>query len=224
MPTNSMANMTGWPVRWTMLPEMNDKNANIQRVAEEALKDAKLLSELLDGLKSKKETFRYNCFKVLDLISEEHGDMLYPEWDTFVEQLNSDNTYWKLSGLQLIANLTKVDTENKFEEIFDRYYHLLDDRSMITAVYIARNSGKIVRTKPELESSITDKLLNIDETHHDPERRDLIKSGVIEAFGEYYELASDKGRIVEFVRHQLDSKSPKTKKLARAFLTRFGAR
>ncbi|MFC1949605.1 hypothetical protein ACFLW0_05480 [Chloroflexota bacterium] len=206
-----------------MLPEMNEKDVDVRGVAEKALRDERLLTEILDGLKSKQETFRYNCFKVLNLISEEHGDVLYPEWDNFVEQLNSDNTYWKLSGLQLIANLTEVDTENKFEEILDRYYHLLDDRSMITAVYIARNSGKIVRAKPELESSITDKLLNIDETHHDPERRDLIKSGVIEAFGEYYELAGDKGRIVEFVRHQLDSKSPKTKKLARAFLTRFGA-
>ena len=34
-----------------MLPEMSDKDVNIESVAEKTLKDEKLLSELLDGLK-----------------------------------------------------------------------------------------------------------------------------------------------------------------------------
>ena len=56
-----------------MLPEMNDKDINIKSIAEKALQDKKLLSELLDGLKYKEETLRYNCFKVLMLISQECG-------------------------------------------------------------------------------------------------------------------------------------------------------
>lgn len=204
-----------------MLPEMSDKNVNIKSVAEKALKDEQLLSELLDGLKSKKETLRYNCFKVLNLISEEYGDVLYSKWDYFVEQLSSDNTYWKLSGLQIIANLTKVDTENEFEKMFDKYYQLLDDRSMITAIYIANNSGKIVKAKPQLEARITSKLLDIDETHHEPGRKDLIKAGAIEAFSEYFEEASNKGKIIEFVKKQLNSGSPKTRKMAKEFLKKW---
>ena len=43
-----------------MLPEMSNKNVNIDSVAEKALQDEQLLSELLDGLKSKGETLRYN--------------------------------------------------------------------------------------------------------------------------------------------------------------------
>ena len=92
---------------------MSDENVNIKSVAEKVLQDEQLLSELLDGLKSKKETLRYNCFKVLMLISEERGKVLYPKWDYFVELLSGDNTYWKISALQIIANLTKIDAANK---------------------------------------------------------------------------------------------------------------
>ncbi|MFC2016355.1 hypothetical protein ACFLUF_01435 [Chloroflexota bacterium] len=197
---------------------MNDKEVNIENVAEKVLADEKLLPELLDGLKSKKETFRYNCSKVLTLISEKHGEVLYPQWEYFASFLSSSNTYWKISALLIIANLTSVDIESKFEKIFDRYYQLLDDRSMITAIYAARSSGKIVREKPALETRITEKLMNIDETHYEQDRKDLIKSGVIEAFREYYEEAGDKARIAEFVEKQLESASPKTRKVAKEFL------
>ena len=201
-----------------MLPEMNDKEVDIEHVAEKVLADAKLVPELLDGLKSKKETFRYNCSKVLTLISEKHSEVLYPQWEYFVSFLSSNNTYWKLSALLIIANLTRIDTESKFEKIFDRYYQLLDDRSMITAIYTARSSGKIVRAKPALEARITEKLMNIDGTHYEQDRKDLIKSGAIEAFREYYEEAGDKVRIIEFVEKQLESTSPKTRKVAGEFL------
>ena len=201
-----------------MLPEMSDKEVDIKTVAEKALEGEELLSELLDGLQSKKETFRYNCAKVLKLISETHGEVLYPEWDYFASLLKSNNTYHKLSAILIIANLTKVDTENKFEKIFDSYYQILDDRSMVASIYAASNSGKIVRAKPSLETKITSRLLNIDDTHHESGRKDLIKFGVIEAFSEYYEEAKDRTKIIEFVKEQLENKSPKTRKTAQEFL------
>ena len=170
-----------------MLTEMYNKDVDVRAVSEKALNDNNLLSELLSGLKSKEETFRYNCSKVLTLISQEHGELLYPKWDYFVEFLSSSNTYWKLSAILIIANLTKIDTYNNFEKTFEKYYQLLDDKSMITAIYAASNSGKIVKVKPSLEARITDRLLNIDETHHNSDRRDLIKAGIIEAFEAYFQ-------------------------------------
>ena len=62
-----------------MLPEMNDKDVDIETVAEKALADRELLSEILDGLTSKEETLRYNCHKVLMHISETNGKLLYPK-------------------------------------------------------------------------------------------------------------------------------------------------
>lgn len=204
-----------------MLPEMSDKEPDIAPIAEKTLADNTLLSEILGGLKSKDETLRYNCSKVLTYISERNGDRLYPEWDYFVELLGDANSYRKMSAIHLIARLTKVDTENRFEKIVDTYYNLLDDKSMIVAIYTAAASGDIIRAKPGLESKITEKLLDIDGTHHPKERKSLIKAGAIESFDKYFPEAADKQRIIAFVREQLDCDSPKTRKLARSFLKKW---
>lgn len=206
-----------------MLPDLNDKDMNVESMAKKALKEEAILSELIDNLTTKNETVRYNCSKTLNLLSKEHPEVLYSKWDFFVELLNSDHTYWKLSVIPLIANLTRIDTENKFERIFDEYYSLLDDKSMIPAAWVADYSGKIARAKPELQTRITDKLLSIDETHHHPERRDLIKAGALESFDEYYEETVDKKKILEFVKKQLECKSPKTRKIAKEFLEKWCA-
>jgi hypothetical protein len=204
-----------------MLTEMNNKDVNIESVAEKALVDRELLSEILDGLISKQETLRYNCLKVLLLISKTRSELLYPKWDYFVKLLDSNNSYLKMSATQLIAKLTKVDIENNFEKIIEKYYSLLNDRSMIVAIYVANNSGKIIKAKPHLESQITNKLLDIDRTHHPEGRKLLIKAGAIEAFEEYFIEAANKDKIIAFVKEQLDCDSPKTRKLAKNFLRKW---
>lgn len=200
---------------------MHDKAPDIAPLAEKALADKDLLSEMLEGLTTKDETLRYNCHKVLLFISEINGERLYPEWDYFANFLEDANSYRKMSAVHLIARLTKVDTENRFERIMDIYYNLLDDRSMIVAIYIAAVSGDIVRAKPQLERKITGKLLDIDKTHHPDERKPLIKAGAIESFDKYFPEAIEKERIIEFVRGALDCDSPKTIKLARSFLKKW---
>jgi hypothetical protein len=205
-----------------VLPEMNDKNADIESVVKKALGDDLLLSEILEGLKSKNETLRYNCSKVLFRISDNQGHVLYPRWQYFADFLTADNSYWKMTALSIIANLTRVDRDGNFERIFDTFFGLLDDRSVITAIYAAASSGKIVKAKPHLEVGITNRLLSIDETHHEPGRKDLIKAAVVETFDEYFEQARDRQRMVDFVKQQLASSSPKGRKAAKAFLKRWG--
>ena len=205
-----------------MLSDMGKKSINVASVAKEATKDDNVLAELLEGILSKKETIRYNSFKVLLRISEEHPELLCPKWDFFVGLLESDNTYHKYIAIYIIANLTRLDKENDFEKIFDKYYNLLDDKSIIPAGHVAGNSGKIARARPELQAKITDKLLSIDETHHEPERRELIKGYAIESFSEYFEEAKNKREITEFVKKQLNSKSPRTRKKAKEFLKKWG--
>lgn len=170
---------------------------------------------------SKNETIRYNSFKALLFISEQHPRVLYPKWDSFAELINSDNTNFKYIAIYIIANLTKVDTDYKFEKIFEKYYSLLDDKSVIPASHLAGNSGKIVKAKPKLQTKITDNLLSLDKTHHDAERKDLVKGYAIESFSEYFKEAENKQRIIEFIKEQLKSKSPTTRKTAKRFLNKW---
>lgn len=198
-----------------MLPELSKKNANIRVIAEMALKKADVLSELLENLKSKNETIRYNSFNALLLVSEENPEALYPGWESFEELLYSDNAFRRLMAVQIIPNLTRVDKENRFEKVFDKYYDLLND-SVIVAGHLTANSGRIARAKPHLQPSITDKLMSIEETKQ--KHKDLVKGGAIQAFDEYFSEADNKEEILEFVRKQLTCKSPKTRREAKKFL------
>jgi len=201
--------------------DLTKKDINVEKVTEKALKDNKALTELLENILGKKETLRFNSFKVLLLISEEHPKVLYPEWDFFAKLLDSDNAYHKYIGIYIIANLTRVDTKNRFEKMFNHYYGLLDDPRIVPPSHVALNSGKIIRAKPKLETKITKRLLSIDETHHETGRKDLIKGYVIEGFNEYFGEAKSQKEILEFVKRQLKSTSPKTRKVAKEFLKRW---
>jgi hypothetical protein len=205
-----------------MKPDLSQKEVDIKEVAHFALEDEELLSELIQNLKTKQETIRFNSSKALNLISKKNPEVLYSEWDFFFDLLDGDNTYWKCSAIPLIANLTTVDKKKKFETMFERYFDLMNDRSFIPAAYVARSAATIAKAKPKLQSKITEKLLRIDDTRHDPQRRDLVKSDIIEAFDEYFEEAENKKEIIEFVKQQLKCDSPKTRKTAAKFLKKWG--
>jgi hypothetical protein len=195
------------------------KGANPETLAQLALKDEKVLQEALDGVLSKKDVIRQNSFQALNFLSEKHPDRIYGKWDFFANLIRKGNAFHKYIAVWIIANLTKADSENKFEKLFDAYYGLLGDKSVIPAGHVAAKSGIIALAKPELQAEITNRLLDIDNTVQ--RHKDLVKSGAIEAFDAYFEKSSDKARIIEFVKAQLNCESPKTRKMAKEFLEKW---
>jgi len=195
------------------------KGANPETLAQIALKDEKVLQEALDGILSKNDVARQNSFQTLNFLSEKHPEKLYDKWDFFANLINSGNAFHKYIAIYIIANLTKADPENKFEKIFDAYYRLLGDKSVIPAAHVAVNSGKIALAKPKLQAEITSRLLDIDNMVQ--RHKDLVKASAIEAFDAYFEKSKDQARIIEFVKAQLNCESPKTRKKAKAFLEKW---
>jgi len=192
-----------------------------KNIVKKVLKDNKLLSELIKGVASKDDSVRYPNAIALEILSNEHPEMIYPEWDFFIDLLNRRNAYSKSIAIKTIANLTSVDIEDRFENIFNEYYNELNDKSVIVARQLAINSGKIAKAKPKLQTKITNKLLSIDETNHNPNRKDLIKGDIIKAFSEYFEEIENKKEIIKFVKKQLKSTSPSTLKKVKEFLKRW---
>jgi hypothetical protein len=183
----------------------------------EKVVEAEKISEALEGILSKKDETRSNSYKILLHISEENPEILYPKYDYLANLLDSDNHYHRYISINLLANLATVDVENKFEVVFEKYLSNLDgDRTMV-AGQAALNAGKIAKAKPNLQTKITKRLLNVEKTHKG-KQIDLIKAYVIEALKEYFADYSNKNEILDFVRAQLDSKSPKTRKLSKKFL------
>ena len=194
------------------------KAAEIESMARKVIKDKRLLSELMTGITSEKPQIKYKSGKILMILSKDSPEILSPKWDHFVNLLSSENTFMKSIGIRILSNLTRVDAKNKFDKIFNKFYGLLNDESMITAANVVDHSAMIARAKPKLQNKITKRLLGIDKTQHGPECRNIIKGKAILSFGEYFEEAKNKDEIIEFVKQQLDSKSPKTRKKAKEFL------
>jgi len=196
---------------------LGDKeHPSLEKAVQLALADEKILKGILDGIVSKDEVYRYNCFKVLLQISESQPLILHPEWEYFIALLDSSNAYHRSIAVQILANLTPADAQHRFEAIFDRYFDLLDDEKIIVTRSLVCSAGTIARAKPSQQARIVERLLGIDETHH--KHKDLIKADAIQSFEAFFKGYPDKERILKFVEQQLECSSPKTRRTARAFL------
>ena len=87
--------------------------------------------------------------------------------------------------------------------------------------YVAANSGRIARAKPHLRNRITKKLLNIDRVYAGKQLA-LIQGRAIEDLSDYFTEADNKDTIITFVKNQLNSASPRTRKQAKEFLSSWG--
>ena len=80
-------------------------------------------------------------------------------WDFFTKLLDHDNNILKWNAIYIIAQLSKVDKDNKFNNIFEKYYNLIKEKKMITAANVVKTSPIIIKSKPKYERRITKRLL-----------------------------------------------------------------
>lgn len=200
-----------------MINGLDKKDVDIGFYVNELLNNKNLLTEYLDALSLKHQVYVENCFKVLNIISEKYPNFLYPHWDFFVNHLRSENNYHIVEAIIILANLTAVDKQNKFDCIFDEFFDNLKSKKTIVPMYLLKYSSNIVNSKPELEERVTNILLDIEKIH-DGKQIELVKSAVIESFCEFFNESKNKKKIIDFVKKQIDSPSPKTKKTAKEFI------
>ncbi|HMD90710.1 MAG TPA: hypothetical protein VKF38_16260 [Anaerolineaceae bacterium] len=205
--------------------DLSDREIHLEAAAEAAAANESLLLELLQGIapENKKTQLRYNCFRILEIVSARHPDVLVPHWNFLVDLLKSRYDPSRYSALHIIANMVTAGKDGGFEAIFDLYFDLLEEDNLPLVAHLAGLAGKIALAKPRMQSRITEKLLSIDQTHFNNERNELIKGYAIESFDEYFEYAPDKEIIAAFVKDQIHSSSPKTRKKAADFLSKWSA-
>lgn len=177
----------------------------------------KSIEEDIQGLQSDNATVRDKHFFSLLPISEESPEKLYLYWEIFVDLLRKEKVSQKYVAIHLLANLVRVDTEKKFDPIVDEFYALLSHESPVVSPHVAGVSGKIVLAKPSLQSKIIPLLLDIDQIggcrHHE-----LMKSYIIQAFDDCFDVIKNQKNILDFVKLQVNSESPKTRKAAKEFI------
>lgn len=204
----------------SILTKLEKKEVNDEELVEEASKSKESLSMLLDGMSSANPRVKFGSAKILRMISERNPKLLYPNWDLFVKLLDSENNILKWNAIDIIANLTRVDSYSKFDRLFKKFYSdLLFEGSLITAGHVVSGSCIIVRSRPELENKITKELLNVEKFPLPTEEcRNILIGHTIKAFDAYLDQIEDKDEIASFVKKQLSNSRRATKTKAEKLL------
>ena len=203
-----------------------DKSLTKKELLSKVKADFSLIPLLLEGVAHQKAAVRYGCSKVLMDLSEENPEKLYPHFNFFVNMLDSKYRILTWTALAIIANLTKTDTDNKFDAIFGKYYSFLDKKYMVTVANVVGNSGKIALAKPYLVPEITNELLKVEHLSITPHLTDECKRVIIQQainiFYEFFDRIDKKEQVLSFVQLHVDSPRKKLKTSAEKFLQKWG--
>lgn len=209
-----------------LLEKLVDKSLTKEQLLEKVKQDSKLIPEVVNGMNSSKAAIRYGCGKVLMNLSEEQPGKLYPYFDFFVEILDSKYRILTWQAMAIIANLTSVDKDKKFDLIFNKYYNFINNEYMVTVANLVGNSGKIARFKPNLIPLITDEILKVEclktTPHLTDECKRVIAESAITTFDAFFDKIENKERVFSFVKKQVNSSRKSLKTKAEKFLDKWG--
>lgn len=202
------------------LAELNKNKP--EDLAERAGRDSVLLATVFEGMSSSDPKLRFKSAKILNLTSQKEPGKLYPKIDFFINLLECDNSIIKWNAIDIVANLTSADVDGRFEEIFEKFYGLLQEGSLITAGHVVASSWKIVEAKPHLENRITEQLLKIEKTKLPTEEcMNILIGHAILCFDKYLDRIRNKGEVITFVKRQLNNSRNATKTKAEKFLKKY---
>lgn len=183
----------------------------------------------LKDLQSDKPEIKYRSAKQAIALSEKNPKALYPQLNTFVKLLNSENRVLKWVAIIVIGNLAAVDKQNKIDGLIPRLIGFLQEKEMITANNSIKALGKIAGSKPEYKEKIFKAMLCVEKaTYHNqgkvsPECRNIALGKVIDVFAERHEDIKKRKELITFIARQTKNTRPAVRKRAQKLLKNISA-
>ncbi len=211
-----------------LLVKVANKKFTKEELRRKVEQNFDLLPLLLEGTCSPKAAVRYSCAKVLMDLSEDYPETLYPYWDKFTDLLDSKYRILTWNAMAIIANLAKVDKQDKLNAVFDKYYGFLNSEYMVTVANVVGNSGKIALAKPKLIPRITAELLKVENVSISPhlteECKRVIAEKAVGTFNLFFDKIeeNEKKKVLSFVERQLASSRKTLRAKAAHFLKKWG--
>ena len=209
-----------------LLQELSDKSITAKELLQKVTQDFDLLPTILGGVSSSKAGIRYGCAKVLMDLSEKHPEKLYPYMNSFINLLDSKYRILTWNAMAIIANLTKVDTDKKFDAIFDKYFSFIHNEYMVTVANVVGHAGKIALAKPYLIDKITNELLKVENISTSPhlteECKRVIAEAAIKSFNTFFDQIEHKEKVISFIERYLNSPRRTLRREAEEFLKKWG--
>lgn len=206
-----------------ILKELQVKgNKGAVEAAQLAVENKYVLKQIFDGVSSFDKRVKNAAGKTLQIISNTAPECLYPEFDFFIELMDGDDTILRWIGIDIVGNVSHVDSENKINKrVLKRLYTFISDESMITAGHSIDSLGKIARSKSRYRKEITTELLKVEKIQRNEECRNIHIGQTILAFREYTQFVKNKNPMEAFARRALNNSRSATRKKADKFLSEF---
>lgn len=188
------------------------------------IEDKTILDSLFDIAATETSSIKYACTKIIRMVSEKEPELIYPYFEILAKWIHHKNSFIKWDGIITLSNISAVDDENKFKDIYQDYFALIQDPQMITASNVVGNAWKIVLAKPELENDITKRLLKVPDIVYlhkgspSPECNYIVCGQVLECFDHYFNSSENQSEMINFAKEQLNSKRKSVVKTAEKFL------
>ena len=205
-----------------LLQRLGSKEMTKSELFQRVESNFSLVSVLLEGTDSTKATIRYGCASVLMNLSKKNPDKLYPYWNNFIALLDSKHRILTWNALAIIANLTAVDVDRKFDALFDKYYCFLGNEYMVTVSNVVANSVTIASNKPYLADEITAELLKVQNLkitpHLTEECKLVIAEQTISTLNSFFDRIQNKKPVIAFAKQYINSARASLREEAQNFL------
>lgn len=146
-----------------LIERIAEKDFDVAEFVQIAHRDENARDEIVHQMISNEHIMvYYHCYYVASKASKENPEMFYKYWDEISGLLHHKNSYHRDFALDIIGNLTKVDQEDRFSEIEDLYFAVVNDEKFMTGNNCVRNLQKVYRHKEYLREKIIALLLDID--------------------------------------------------------------
>ena len=122
----------------------------------------------------------------------------------------------------VVTALAAVDSENKFEAIFDQYFAPIPGPVLIPAANVIGGAAKIALAKPELSDKIAGELLKVEKARYQTaECRNVALGYTIKSFDQFFDQITDKEPVIKLIKKQLKNTRNATRKKAEKFLKKW---
>ncbi len=201
-----------------------DPDFELDAFVQLALRDADTRTEIAHQmLENPNIMVYYHCYYVAAKASQTQPELFIHFWPQIAALLRHPNTYHRDFALGLLANLTQVDQDDRFADLFDVYFERLRDERITIGKSCVQNSLKIIQNQPQYKNRILDLLFDIDRQCAYPEKQlELLKSDVLNVLAEIPLAGDYKMKADAFIRACGSSASPTTRRRARELVKRLG--
>lgn len=171
----------------------------------------------LQDLENKDPDIKYGMQRKILKLAETNPEILYKDFDYFVELLNATNNIMIWTGLLVFGYLSKVDRAKKIDKVLPQIIAKLNAGKMITAGNATKSLIEICRNRPDLTDRIIKEIIKIPKYKYDTEECNHVAVGhALANFKLIYNELSDgsKKAVIKFAQSQLSNPRPATAKKA----------